>query len=656
MDCWPLSITIPPLSTPSPITETGTQDEESEASQDSRASSPYENFESSHVGRPYQVSDVYKARVAGAIQTLKYTFETDLVEHLVKAIAKAKVVKDEEWAERLEEATGQTVAAKDEEWTKRSAKAIVQAGTKKDEEWTERLDEAVAQAEAARDEEWTECLEKAVAQAEATKDKELDTFDRFKESGHQNEIKDLEEDHEHEIRELEERHAETLQKLATEHEEEVLKLVKNHGAETRKLELRRASGAKEVTRLKQELSETEDEKMTTEKDLVHMTGQRDALHKAFVAMTGQFSPSQINQNQIHYPQEAENVDETANRESATPVLAKANMSSQTTIPATLSNTRQPHPHPPPQPNHPSIVPHSLYPRVQILESENALLRTELDQRHQDVAYATKKSDNLRALLEADPAISDIYADVLIHKETIQDLHTRLQESWQAVEREKLESTRLGERIDIVVEELKKVEVEKNVAVVDKETAWAQNENLLRDLKAVFGKSDFDKAFWTHYESLVREKEGLEGEVKAYKVERYGFMEEAVDTKARISQLELDLAVAASKADTADEEEGGLQHLRNQLLTVQIENETLRAEIEFQVAEVENLKVGPEMPRGLKEVQEQVLEEKNREIEDLRARLEGDGAHGGNFGGDEKDHGVEGIGGCVGTPKSDTSFF
>ena len=616
VDSWSLSLRIPPLSPPSPITETSTQDEESEASQDSRASSLPGTLESSRLGRPYQVSEAYKTRVAGAIQTLKYTFDADWAEHLAKAVAKAKVLKDEEWKESLEK--------------------------------------AVAQAEAKKDGEWTERLEKAVAQAETTKDEELDTFDRFKESGHQNEIKDLEEDHEHEIQELKEIHAGILRMVTKKHEEDLIELTKKHGAEARKLELRRTQGVKEVTRLKQELSEMEDEKMTAEKNLLHMTGQRDALHKAFVAMTGQYPPSQIKQDQTHFSQEVEEVeevDETANMKSAPPAPTGADMSSQTAIPATNSNF--PQPRPAPQPNHPSIVPHSLYPRVQILESENALLRIELDQRHQDVAYATNKSDNLRALLEADPVKSDIYADVLIHQETIQDLQTRLQESWQAVEREKLESTRLRERIDIVVEELKKAELERNVAAADKEAAWAQNENLLRDLKGVFGKSDFDKAFWTHYESLVREKEGLEGEVRAYKVERHGLLEEAVDAKARISRLELDVAVAASKADSADNEEGGSQHLRNQLLVLQIENDALRAEVEFQVAEVENCKGGQRMPRGLEEVREQVLVEKNREIEELRARLEGDG---GNFGWDMKDQDAEGIGGCVNTPKSDTSFF
>ena len=515
------------------------------------------------------------------------------------------------------------------------------------------MEKAVAQAEAAKDEEWTERLKQAVAQAEATKDEELDTFDRFKESSHQNEIKDLEEDHEHEIRELKERHAETLQKLTAKHEEELVELTRKYGAEARKLELRRTSGAKEVTRLKQELSEIEVEKTTTEKDLVHMTGQRDALHKAFVAMTGQYPPSQINQDQIHYPQEVEDVDGTASSESAPPTLAGADIFSQTAIPATNSNPRQPQ-QPPPQQTHSSIVPPSLYPRVKLLESENALLRTELDHRHQDVAYATKKSDNLRALLEADPSKSDIYTDVLIHQETIQDLRTRLQESWEAVEKEKLESERLRERIDIVVDAIKKAELGKDVAVADKAAAWAQNENLLRDLKGVFCKSDFDNAFWTQYETLVREKEGLEADVKAYQVERHGLLEEAVESKAKISRLELDVAVAASKADTADDDEGGLQHLRNQILTLQIENEALKAEVEFQVAELENGKVGSGMPGGLKEVKEKVLQEKDREIEELMARLEGDGALG--VSGDMKDQGVEGIGGCVSTPKSETSFF
>ena len=588
VDSWPLSLAFTPLSPAPAINETGTQDEETEASQESRASSPSGNVEVSHRG-PYQVSDAYRNRVAGAMRKLKDAFDTDWAEQIAKAVAKANATKDEEWAERLQK--------------------------------------AVAQAETVKDEEWAECLKKAVAQAETAKDEELDIFDRFKESSHENNIKDLEDDHENQIKELEERYAETLQELTKKHDEEILALTKKHAAEARKLGLGRAQGAKEVIRLKQELSDMEAEKIATEKDLIHMTGQRDAMHKAFAAMTGQSppqltapsEPSQTDQDQIHRPGEVEETDGTANKDSPPTTLAEADMSMQTVIPATLY--KPPQPHPPPQPNHPSIVPQTFYPRIQLLESENALLRTDLEQRHQDVTYATHKSDNLRALLEADPEKSDMYADVLIHKEMIQHLQTRLQESWEAFEREKVESQRLRESIDVVVEERKKEEVGRALALHDKEAAWAQNENLVRELKRVFGKNEYDTAFWTHYELLVKEKEGLEGDIAGYKLERRELMEEAIDSKAKIAQLELDLALAASTAADKDDE-GGIQDLKNQLLILQVENDALRAEVEFQIAELENQKVGLQMPRMLQEVQEKVLEEKNREIEDLKGRIGG----------------------------------
>lgn len=654
VDSWPLSLAIPPLSPPTTIKETGAQDG-AEASHHSRASSSG-NLEIRHLSRPYRLSDVDRNRVAGAIQKLKCAVDNDWAEHLAKAIANAKVAKDEEWTVRLEQAVGQAKAAKDDERTKR-------------------LEEAVGHAKTAKDTEWTECLEKAVAQAEAIKDEELEAFARIKESNHENDMEDLKEDHEHQIQELEESHVEALQKLTTKHEEELLTLARKHAAEARKLELRRTQGVKELTRLKQELSEVEAEKMTMEKDLTHMTGQRDALHKAFVAMTGQH-PSQvttapvdtphIEQDLLQHPEEAEDTHETPDQESTPTTPTKANMFKRTAIPATTSTPLTPHPpHPPPQPTYHTIVPPSHYPRIQILETENAHLRTSLEQRHKDVTYANHKSDNLRALLEADPDKSSTYADILIHKETIHDLESRLQESWEAVEREKLESERLREKIDLLVEEVKKEEVGRNVAVKDRETAWMRNENLLRELKGVFKRSDFDIAFWTHYEALVKEKEGLEGDIEGYKRERHALMEEAIDTKAKMRQLELEHAVAASEAADEASEEGGVQDLKNQLLTRQIENEAMRAEISFLTAEVENRKVAPEMPQALKDVSQMVLDEKNRVIEELRSRLRGGG--GGRKGyrgggreeygdGDVEDRGVEGRGGCGDTPRSDTSFF
>ena len=135
-------------------------------------------------------------------------------------------------------------------------------------------------------------MEKTVADIEATQGEELKTLNRYKESNHSNAIKDLEEDHEYAIQELKKTHAAALEEVSTNHDAEIAELVRKHGVEARKLEMRRAHGVQKVNRVKENLVEMEAEKVKLEKDLVYMTGQRDALFNTFAAMKG-YSPPPV---------------------------------------------------------------------------------------------------------------------------------------------------------------------------------------------------------------------------------------------------------------------------------------------------------------------------------------------------------------------------
>ena len=465
-------------------------------------------------------------------------------------------------------------------------------------EFAERLARAVTEAKAAKDEEWSDRLEKAVAQAEAAKDEELDIFDRFKESSHSNEIKDLEEDHALEIQELEEKHAVAIQEVTTKHDEELSEVTRRHGLEARKLEMRRAQGAKEVKKLKDDLTELGAENMRTEKTLAHMTGQRDALSNALATMKGQSStgaikssePSQGDHNHHHRQREVEHTAETEDKDSRPVTNAAADAVNETEVPATDSGPLQPYQQG--QPSQPPIVPNDLYPRLRLVETENAQLREDLERRHEDVQYAVEKADKLRALLEEDSTKSDTYAEILMHKEVIEHLRACLAESHEGAARERVESQRLRDQIDVVAAAAQREALERLLAVKEKETAWEQNETLLKNLKGKFGKGEFDEAFWAHYGSLVKEKEGLEGDIKGYKRERRDLMEEAVGLRATIAELEL----GASERDDGD----GVQESRSRLLSLQVENEVLRAELDFQLAEHTNRREGKQMPQGLRE--------------------------------------------------------
>lgn len=612
----PPSPIVPPPPPLSPVTDTDTRDEEAEAGQHSRAPSPSEQSAHDRV-RQHQVSDALQGRVIDLINEIK--------------------------------------AAQEMKWAKLLTGVVAEAKAAKNEEWTGRLKKAVTQAEAANDEQWAYRLEKAVAQAEAAKDEELETFDRVKESSHNNAIQDLEEDHEQEIQDLEEKHAEDIQELMKKHNEQLSELTRKHGLEARKLEMRRTQGAKEATKLKEELSEMEAEKIATEKNLLHMTGQRDALSNAIVAMKSQFPPQailsseQLQSDQDHnYRHETvQNTIESTGEYSKTITSARADA---------VNQTPQPHQHG--QQSQAPTVPHDPSPRLRLLEAENAQLRADLEQRHADVKYAIEKADRLRALLEQDPAKSDSYPDSLIHQEVTADLRTRLADAHESLERERIETQRLRDRIDAVTEDVRNETLQRQLAVKDKEAAWEQNDALLRNLKGTFGKGDFDTAFWTHYEALAREKEGLQGAIAGYEHAQRGMRQEAVELKATISELRLDLAISKDRGaddDDDDDDEGedvaaarARESSRSQLLRLRVENDVLEAEVEFRRAENANRELGVRMPRGLKGVREGEVAA-GLDGRRVRGTLEGRRVPGA-----EATEGVEGV--VIGTPESECSFF
>lgn len=578
--------TPPPLPSDFPVTKITKREGEADASQGSRASAPIDPPDSDRIG-PYQVLDAWQDGVAGAMKEIK-------------------AVQNMEWAERL-------------------ARAVVEAKAAKDEEWADRL-------------------EKAVAQAEAAKDNELEAFDQFKESNHTNATKDLEEDQEYEMKELEEKHNEILEELTTKNAEALQQLTKEYGAEARRLELRRVQGAKEVKKLKEDLIEMEAEKMTTEKRLVHMTGQRDALHKAFAAMTGRspsqdieaLEPSQSDQCLNNRREEVEVNNEIADQDFLPAINVGADSANNIETPATDCGSLQPDPQG--QKTQMPITPNPLYSRLRLVENENVQLHADLERRHEDVTYLIGKTDSLRALLEEDAAKADTYADTMLHKEVIEDLRNRLTQSYEAAERERFEVQRLCGQIDIVTADMEREKLERQLAVKDKEIAWEQNKTLLQNLKGTFGKSDFDTAFWAHYESLAKEKGGLEGELSGYKRQRRNMMEEAVELKVKIAKLEL----GAPKGDD------GFQDLKSQVLMLQVDKDVLRAELDFQLAEQTNRQEGQQMPQGLRDIQDQVLERKNAEIAQGRAMEEG--GHGRDI------QPAEELEACADTPKSDYGFF
>ena len=559
----PTTPVVPPSDVPA--TENKTQNESTEASQGWRASFPSEETRFHYVD-PHKVSGAFQESVSSAIKVIK-------------------AAQDIEWAERVEKAVSEAKAAKDEEWTDRLAKAVAQAETAKDEEW--------------------------------------ESLDRFKESSRSNAIHDLEEDHKHEIKVLEERHAETLQELRTKHDEELQHLIQKHGAEARRLDMRRAQGAKAVKKLQEDLAEMEAEKIAAEKNLIHMTGQRDALSNAFAAMTAQFSPqaisslepSQREHSHDHPRGQVEYTHEITDRESRPVNKGKAPAMNKKEVSATDCRHLQSHQQS--QPSQAPTVPNDLYPRLRLVETENAQLRADLEQRHEDVRYALGKADKLRALLVADSTKADTYADILMHQELIEDLQGRLKESNEAAELERLESQRLRDRIDIVTADMQNEALGRELAVKDKEAAWEQNETLLKNLKGPFDKNDFDAAFWAHYESISTQKEKLQDEIAGYKRERRGLMEEAVELQTKVAKLEL-----SAQYKDADHDNDEFQDLNNQNLTLRVENDVLRAELDFKLAEQVNQAMEQQpMSNHLHEIQNQALDEKNREIALLKAALQ-----------------------------------
>ena len=263
-------------------------------------------------------------------------------------------------------------------------------------------------------------------------------------------------------------------------------------------------------------------------------------------------------------------------------------------------------------------------------------------------------------MEQDPAKSDSYPDSLIHQEVTADLRTRLADAHGSLERERIETQRLRDRIDAVTEDVQNETLQRQLAVKDKEAAWEQNDALLRDLKGTFGKGDFDTAFWTHYEALARETAGLRGAIAGYEHAQRGMRQEAAELKARISELRLDLAISKDRGaddddDDDDDDKGedvaaarARESSRSQLLRLRVENDVLEAEVEFQVAENANRELGVRMPRGLKEVREG----------EVAAGLDGDRVRGTLEGrrvpGAEGTEGVQGV--VIGTPESECSFF
>ncbi len=245
-----------------------------------------------------------------------------------------------------------------------------------------------------------------------------------------------------------------------------------------------------------------------------------------------------------------------------------------------------------------MVPNNLYSRLRLVESENAQLREDLERRHEDVKYVIGKADRLRDLLEEDPAKADTYADVLVHKELIEDLNTNLAETHEAVEREILELQRLRDQIDVVTTAAQSESLERMLAVKDKEMAWEQNETLLKKLKGNFGKDEFNEALWDHCESLAKGMKSLESDIRGFKHGRRNMMEEAVQFKHQIAQLELDVSKLRDGGDDA------IQDPKGQILKLQVENGVLKAELEFQLAEQMNRQ---ERPRILR-LQDLIVEE------------------------------------------------
>ncbi len=85
-------------------------------------------------------------------------------------------------------------------------------------------------------------------------------------------------------------------------------------------------------------------------------------------------------------------------------------------------------------------------------------------------------------------------------------------------------------------------LERLLTVNDKETAWEQDETLLKEPQVDlvnFGKDELNEAPWNHCESLAKGKMSLESDIRGFKQERRTMMKEAVEFKHKITQLELD---------------------------------------------------------------------------------------------------------------------
>lgn len=581
-----------------PVGESPTHEEGQGIVQDGRPSSPSDQSEFDDVCS-YQVSFTWQDRVTDAIKVLKVVQDTDWAEHLARTVAEAKAAKDEEWAKRLA---------------------------------------------------------KAVAEAEAAKDAEYEVVCNAKDLSHSNEVQDLEEDHEHTIQDLKSEHAELLRELTEKHAEERQGFARKHALKARELEMRRAQGAKEVKKLKDGICEMENEKMAREKNLVHMTGQRDALSTAFTAMKGQSPPQTITSMEPSHSDKylhriQDDNDATSQSEKEENVKATDNVAetgeTKSKDPATKRSNPQPHHQP--QPSQTPSTPTDLLPRLRLLENENTLLRTDLDRRHEDVQYLISKTDTLRTLLEEDPAKADTYAETLIHKDLIEALKTSLAASHHATQRQKLEVHRLNGQIDLVTAHMETEKLHRVIAVKDKETAWQQNESLLKDLKTPFRKHDVDNAVWSLYHSLADEKTRLEFDIEGYKQSCQQLMREAVELKNHIAVRELCIS-------NCDEEE--TQVLKDQVSRLKIEKEVLVSELGFQRAQIENGTLGLLSPRCRRDVQECVSGGKDKVVEMLGAGVDGvaleAGGRGGVVlaGGGGEEHGLS----WVGTPKSDYGFF
>lgn len=442
---------------------------------------------------------------------------------------------------------------------------------------------------------------KLVAQAIATNNEDWEGTVRVIESNNSTELE-----------ELKETHADELKELRQEHQQKVQHLLRTHAVAQRTIAKK---GERDIKVFQDQLKDLKKDKEAIEGKLLYLTTEVEALAAEIIGEKDRLELAANTALRIQAAQDEHKLHEA----DSMPVVAHT-----TSLPQKPVETSAPYESRTDSYSK-GIFSNPKFPTAQRLlrvEAENARLRTDLAQRHEDVTFYVTQNQRLRLTMQADP-VKEAYVDLQLFKltDTVAELQERLVQYDTVLEREKraseAESQRLLDRISVLSEEKRRSELDVQYHKEAKEEPWNQNSSLLSNLKDNFTKTNFDKAFLKHHELLLKEMKELEYKVNAYEFERKERIEEVNVLRQKIRALELDDCALKSKAK--------IHELEDRIKRMAIERDDRDSELGFFHSKAqaekeaeENAKRDPNVELA---VQELVLCARDDEIARLKIKLE-----------------------------------